>query len=315
MRIFLTGSSGFIGSNLCLQIKDDFDLVGFDLRPPSHNWSNFIGGSLLNGELLKRIFQENRFDAVIHLAALKDASESMKMSDSYMQTNLGGTENLVEAMTLGGCERIVFASSAAVYESSVDEGIILESSRTKPANPYGLSKLKSEEFLLNSFEMGKISPTILRFFNVTGGSSTINSSLKMGDFLSVAVRAALLSKPLSVFGNNFQTADGSAIRDYINVKDVVGAVKSVIEGSQETTKRNTFNVSTGVGSSVLEIIARVEEISGKKIELKFQEARDGEIESSIGSSERLRLAFGWHPTCTLDESIQEVLKTEAARLL
>ena len=310
MRIFLTGSSGYVGTNLILQLQSQYDITGFDTAPSQLTNIDFVQGSLLDIDLLREIFMKTNFDAVIHLGALKDAADSVSKPDLYMQTNVVGTKNLIQSMSENLCKRIIFASSAAVYDSDSGIEMKVESSATTPISPYGLSKLLAEELILDFSDRKIIEPTILRFFNVTGGNCVVNSKLKQKDFISLAVRASILSNSISIYGNRFPTLDGTAIRDYINVSDVVGAIQKVIDGPKQVTNAKIYNVSTGTGVSVLEIINQVQTISGKSIEYKMEAAREGEIGYSVGNSGLLQSDYGWKPKSSLQDSIAQVVESE-----
>lgn len=259
---------------------------------------SIIHGDIRDAVLLERVFAEQHYDAVIHFAGLKAVGESVAEPLKYYEVNVAGSLALLRAMEKANVKKFIFSSSAAVYGTCADLPI-KESASCDPANPYGRSKLIVEEILEGlAHADSSWSVMCLRYFNPIGAHSSgligetpegIPSNLM--PYLTQTV--AGLQKELSVFGNDYPTADGSAVRDYIHVMDLaeghVEALRYVIEKSGMTT----LNLGTGKGYSVLEMIAAFEKTTSEKVPYKICPRRAGDVAACWADSEAAEKILGW----------------------
>jgi UDP-glucose 4-epimerase len=285
MNILVTGGAGYIGSILVehfvkkhsVVILDDLSTGKKELINPK---ATFIHESILNKKQLFKIFSQYKFDLVIHLAAKTVVSESVKKPKLYHQHNVMGTENILLAMQKTNVKKLIFSSSAAVY-GMPSKKIIDENINKKPCNPYGISKLKAEEIIKTS----NVNYAILRFFNVAGTSK----SLKFGmikdkpTLLIPATNNLILhnQKPV-IYGNTYQTKDGTCIRDYVHVEDLIVACEKIIPRLLKN-QSGIYNLGSGKGYSVLEIIQLACKINQAKFIYEIKPKRLGDPDILIAS--------------------------------
>lgn len=258
------------------------------------------------------IFDRYHMDAVIHFAGLKAVGESVQDPLLYYQVNLIGTLNLLESMKWHGCKQLVFSSSATVY-GDPERIPVDESCRTQVTNPYGRTKLMIEE-MLNDLKASD--PTwnicMLRYFNPIGAhpSGTIGENPRgiPNNIMPYLQQVAIGRRPfVTIFGKDYPTVDGTGVRDYLHVQDLaqghVCALQYIMEG-----KTGTFNLGTGKGTSVLELIDALEKASGKTITCQFGERRTGDIATVFADPTRARLELGWVATKTIQEMCEDAWK-------
>lgn len=312
-KILVTGGAGYIGTHLVKNLlKANYDVTVIDNLsagfiepiqiiqeefgdpPNSAGKFEFIKGDLSDTIFLEKIFSRKDIEAVIHLAAKTDAAESVVKPDLYHQENYINSINLVEALTAAGIDKLIFSSTAAVYGNPKYTPID-EKHPTNPTNPYGQTKLDFEKYLARTENLKYI---ILRYFNVGGSdpSGLIGKShLQSQDLIENILKVALNQKSiLKIFGDNYQTPDGTAIRDFIHVEDIAQAHILALKNIADHHGL-IFNLGSEKGFSVKEIIDKASLITGKVIPTQTDEPRAGDIAISVASSQKARQLLGWNP--------------------
>ncbi|MBE2281022.1 MAG: UDP-glucose 4-epimerase GalE [Ignavibacteriaceae bacterium] len=308
--VLVTGGAGYIGSHTVRLLKDKYDVIIFDSLFRGNIESvpqdvKFVKGDLLDKEALNRVFTENKIDSVIHFAGLAYVGESSQKSELYYNVNVNGSFNLFAAMSENGVKEIVFSSTCSIYGNSAQNPID-ESQPPVPSNRYGQTK-RMVELLLKDFELSyNFRYVSLRYFNAAGCSPTGEIGEKHTPephLIPVVVLAALTGATVSVFGNDYNTPDGTCIRDFIHVCDLATAHISALDYLKETKKSEIFNLGSGTGYSVLEIIKKVEELTGLKVKYNILGRREGDPAVLIASSEKAANVLNWKPEYNLDDMI------------
>jgi len=318
MNILVTGGAGYIGSHTCVELLDSgHSVVVIDNLCNSEEESlrrvekitgkklRFYKGDIRNPALLKKIFGENKIDAVIHFAGLKAVGESVKIPLEYYQNNIGGTFTLCEAMRGAGVTNIIFSSSATVY-GSPESVPVREDFPLSATNPYGRTKLMIEEILkdLNVAD-SRWNITLLRYFNPIGahksgliGENPRGIPNNLMPYITQVATGKL--KKLRVFGNDYPTPDGTGVRDYIHVVDLakghVAALKNACSGGV-----HIYNLGTGEGYSVLQVVSAFEKASGVKIPFEIVPRRAGDIAEVYADCSKALTELGWKATLGIDE--------------
>lgn len=315
--ILITGGAGYIGSHLVKNLlRTGCSVIVFDnlssgfIEPIEILRENFplefIKGDLNDKDLLKKVFSENDIGGVCHLSAKIDAAESVEKPDLFHQENYLNGINLVEAMSEAGVNKLVFSSTAAVY-GNPSYTPIDENHPTNPTNPYGQTKLDFEKYLS---EVQNLQYIILRFFNV-GGSDPEGmlgkSHTKSQDLLENIMKVVLGEKPtLEIYGKDYPTPDGTAIRDFVHVQDIVEAHLLALE-VLEQQKGEIFNLGSEKGFSVKEIIDQVALLTNQTVPVVFKDRRPGDIAISVASSKKAKEKLGWHPE---NSNLEKILSTD-----
>jgi len=312
MNILVTGGAGYIGSitNWYLRLLGHTTTI-FDNMANGHKEAigdtPLIIGDLRNREDIASVFQKNTFDAVIHFAALALAGESMEKPYEYYHNNIIGGMNLLEAMRGSTCKTIIFSSTCAVY-GFPKVLPVTEESPIGPTSVYGASKRNFEEVLSWYEKIYGIRYAALRYFNACGalpdGSLGEDHGLET-HIIPIAIKAAQQGMPFSVFGNNYETPDGTCVRDYIHVLDLASAHFKAIEVLQEKPASFAVNLGVGKGYSNLEVIHAVEEVTGKKIAIEYKERRWGDPDAIYANNSKAKTLLGWEPQYTSIASIIE----------
>jgi len=299
----VTGGAGFIGSHLVkLLVRLGHDVVVLDNLSQGHRAAvpdqvTLIEADLANRPALDAVFQSRRFDAVFHFAALSLVGESMRIPLHYCRTNLANAMNLAEAAIAGGCLRFVLSSTAALFNPTADGRPIAEDAVPDPQNAYGDSKLMIERGLAWAEQAHGLKFAALRYFNaagcdhegVLGEDHTPESHL-----IPLTIDATLGRRPpLQVFGSDYPTRDGTAIRDYIHVEDLAAAHLAVLEPLERGSCR--YNLGTGSGTTVREIIDAVARVSGQTVPTQAAPRRAGDPTVLVASSQRFMADTGWAP--------------------
>ena len=323
MNILVTGGAGYIGSHTCVSLYDSgHDVVVVDNLSNSSEISLdrvgqitgrkplFYKADIRDGEALDRIFTENRIDAVIHFAGLKAVGESVSMPLAYYENNIGGTISLVKAMKRHGVKNIIFSSSACVY--GIPESVpISENAKTGCLNPYGWTKLMLEQILSDEHTANPdFNVVILRYFNPVGAhpSGLIGEDPRgipnnlMPYIQQVAV--GRLEK-LSVFGNDYPTRDGTGIRDYIHVCDLADGHVLALNKLKDNPGVVIYNLGTGTGYSVLEMVAAFEKACGKKIPYVISDRRPGDAAEVFADPSFVEKEIGFRTKYGLDEMCRD----------
>ena len=306
-KVLVIGGAGYIGSHVAyellnegysVRIYDDFS-NGLHRRVDG-KFRDIVEGDILDRE--KLIEAMHGIDAVIHLAAKKAVGESVTNPLKYYENNVGGTLNILAAMSVKKVKIIVFSSSAAVYSPN-DKDAVEESDATVPLSPYGATKLLSEQLITSVGEAEKISHISLRYFNVVGSAiSEFGDNSK--DNLVPKVFSALKSgnRP-EIYGASYPTPDGSCIRDYIHVQDLAKAHIAALKRCESDFTSAVYNVGSGRGYSVKEMMAQISESLGRDINPQESPARAGDSPKLIASIEKIKSELAWMPEASLKEMI------------
>lgn len=311
--VLVTGGAGYIGSHTVKALLDaGYDVVVFDDLSRGH--PEFIPGvRLVIGELsdegaLADLFSEKEFDAVLHFASESLVGESVRNPDKYFRRNVTGGIALMSAMVKAGVKKMVFSSSAAVY-GDPESVPIPEAAELKPVSPYGESKVIVERALGWYDKAYGLRSVSLRYFNAAGA----DPSGRLGEdhdpethLIPLVIRAALTGEPLTVFGNDYPTPDGTCIRDYIHVTDLAEAHVLALKALSEGLDTTAMNIGTGRGFSVMEIINAVGEVSGREVPYIVGARRPGDPAVLIAECKRAEETLGWLPT---HSSLQEIVQT------
>lgn len=303
MRILVCGGAGYIGSHLVRHLLHEGHApVVFDNLSTGHRESvpgaQLIVGDVMDPATLARIFGSERIDAVVHLCARSLVGESVSQPYLYYQANVTGTLNLLQAMRHAGVRRLVFSSTAAVY-GAPRTSVIDESHPTEPLNPYGSSKLMVERILADAARACDLRSVTLRYFNAAGADAAgdIGESHHPETHLIPNVLRTVLGHGdgLEVFGTDYETPDGTCIRDYIHVGDLASAHLQALEFMDAHDGAHVFNLGSGRGFSVLEIIRAAEQATGRVIDYRALPRRPGDPAILVASNDRARTALGWEP--------------------
>ena len=330
MNLLLTGGLGYIGGHSAISLSnsghkvflydslinskiDSKDLISKILGKRIY----FEAGDVLETNKLSNIIKEKKIDAVIHFAALKSPSESIQYPLKYYQNNISGTISIIEAMEKSGLNKLIFSSSASVY-GTPKYNPVDEKHAVFPENPYAQSKYISELILRDLVKYKDWEVVILRYFNPIGCHESCNfgefSSNKPNNLLPFLLRVGSgRLDSLEIFGNDFDTIDGTGVRDYIDIMDVAdGHVKSLEyifkENEYDKTKANVFNLGSGVGISVLEMINTFQEIIGRKINYKFVNRRPGDVGKCIANPSLAKEKLSWISSIPIEKSIENSWK-------
>lgn len=321
MAILVTGGAGFIGSHTCVELLNaGYEIVVVDnyynASPKALDRVKELTGKdfksyecdIRDSEGMDRIFKENKIEAVIHFAGLKAVGESCRKPLEYYDNNINGTLKLCDVMRNNGCKNIVFSSSATVYGMN-NVSPLKETMKTGgTTNPYGTTKYMIEIILE---DIAKADPewnvTLLRYFNPIGahksGKIGENPNGIPNNLMPYITQVAIGKLPcLSVFGNDYDTPDGTGVRDYIHVVDLadghVKAIKNILEGNKGV---QIFNLGTGKGYSVLDIIKAFEKATGVKINYKIVDRRPGDIATCYSDASKAKEVLGWEAKLDIED--------------
>jgi len=314
MKILITGGAGYIGSvtNYLLS-KQGHEIVIFDNLVNGHKEAvgdtKLVVGDLRNKEDINRVFETERFDAVIHFAALALAGESMEKPYEYFQNNIYGGLNLLEAMRTHDCANIIFSSTCAVYgypkKLPVTEDMPIE-----PVSVYGASKRMFEELISWYGKVYGIKSAFLRYFNACGalGDGSIGEDhAPETHIIPIALAVAAGKQPVfSLFGRDYDTKDGTCVRDYIHVEDLADAHLLAVQYLLKNNQSLTVNLGIGRGYSNLEVIGAVEKVTGKRLPTQDKPRRWGDPDAIYADNAKAKNLLGWNPKYT---SIESVIQT------
>lgn len=311
-HILVCGGAGYIGSHMVrLLMANGYRVTVFDNLSTGHRaavgGAALIEGDLLDSDALRRAFADERIDAVMHFAALSIVGESVREPVRYYRNNVAGTLNLIEAMRMAGVDRLVFSSTAAVY-GTVRADSIDESQPLQPINPYGASKAMAERAIADACAAYGMRAVALRYFNAAGAdpSGEIGEAHSPETHLVPNVlRAALDGTPVGIFGRDYPTPDGTCIRDYVHVCDLAEAHRLALAYLEAHQGFHAFNLGSGTGFSVLQVLDMARRVSGCAIENQDLPRREGDPSRLVASCERATEALGWSPVCSDLDSIVE----------
>ena len=308
MRLLVTGGAGYIGS-ICSAVALQaghrvtvLDNLGKGHRPAVPAGARLIEGDLLDPAALRSALQGG-IDAVLHCAALIVVPESVARPELYYRNNVVGTLNLVDAMREGGVRRLVFSSTAAVY-GEPEAVPILEDAPAQPANPYGNTKLAMDRMLADDCAAHGLGAVSLRYFNVGGALHGLGEDHHPETHLipNVLAAAAGRAPAIQLFGTDYDTPDGTCIRDYVHIGDLAAAHLLALE-TAAAGRHDVYNLGSGHGYSVREVIAAARRVTGRELEVEERPRRPGDSPRLVASSERIRARLGWVPKHGLDEIV------------
>ncbi|MBN4073454.1 UDP-glucose 4-epimerase GalE [Mariprofundus ferrooxydans] len=315
MNVLVCGGAGYIGSHMVKMLSDSgHHVVTFDNLSTGHRnsvkWGTLVEGDLLNSDDLDVVFSKHPFDAVIHFAARSLVGESEQNPELYYRNNVVGTMNLLDAMHRHGVDRIIFSSTAAVY-GNPETDTISENHPKNPINVYGKSKLMVESILNDYSNAYGISSVCLRYFNAAGADPegmTGERHEPETHLIPNIIRSLLRSgdAELKVFGNDYDTADGTCVRDYIHVNDLCSAhllAAGYLAGHEGAF---TFNLGNGTGFSVMQILRAVEEVAKQAVEFEIQDRRKGDPAVLVADARLAQLELGWEPQYS---DISDIIRT------
>jgi len=330
MRLLVTGGAGYVGAHTCIVLlQAGHDIVVVD------NFSNSdatvlqtvmeIGGRRLcsieadirDRKAMKSVLSEGKFDGILHFAALKSAPESLEQPELYWDVNVGGTAILLEAALAAGVRKFVFSSSAIVYGT---QEIVPtpETAPLRPINPYAWSKLVGEQ-MLDDVGRSRVNfhACSLRYFNPIGNHSSgrigENPKQRATNIFPVILSACRDRKPVNIYGTDYDTRDGSAVRDFIHVMDVAeghsAALKFLVtKEAGAGSDAAIFNLGTGQGSSVRDLVHAMERAAGTTIECRESGRRAGDIAISVANPERSATILGWRARRSLDQACSDAMR-------
>lgn len=315
MKILIPGGAGYIGSHMVRLLQaHNHEVVVLDNFSTGHRWATenveIVEADLLDFEQVNKTFINYSFDGVIHFAAKSIVSESVIDPGIYYRNNVVGTLNLLTAMIDNDVENLIFSSTAAVFGNPLEK-MINEAHQKKPINPYGASKLAVENILQEFSKAYNLNYIIFRYFNAAGAdpSGSIGEAHDPETHLIPNIFKAILAKNdqyLNIYGDNYDTYDGTCIRDYIHVNDISRSHLLGLEWLIQNKTSEDFNLGNGSGFSVKEVINSVEKILNQEIKYEVSERREGDPAILVADSTKAQNILNWKPEYS---SIISILET------
>lgn len=323
-KILVTGGAGYIGSHTCVELLcAGHEVVVLDNLSNSAEEAlvrvqniaskslDFVQGDIRDAQVLDTLFEQHIIDAVIHFAGLKAVGESQQFPAMYFDNNIAGSISLVQAMARAGVYKLVFSSSATVYDEANVSPLNEEMPTGMPNNNYGYTKLVVEQMLQKLAEADeRWSIALLRYFNPVGA----HKSGQMGEdpqgipnnLMPYLTQVAVgRREKLSIFGNDYETADGTGVRDYIHVVDLANAHLCALNNRLHQTGCRAWNIGTGTGSSVLELKNTFEQVNQITIPFEFAPRRAGDVAISFADNARAVAELGWQPKYGLEDMLAD----------
>lgn len=318
MTILVTGGAGYIGSHCVLALlKKEYDVMIYDNLSTGHLETveeikkhgkvDFVQGDLLDRARLEKVLDGKNIEAVIHFAAFSQVGESVKNPEKYYTNNVIGTLNLLSAMLVHNIKKIVFSSTAATYGEPKYIPIDEEHPQS-PINPYGQTKLFIEKIMEDYDKAYGLKSVRLRYFNVAGA----DASNRVGEWHepethlipNILKSTFGASETFKMFGDDYDTKDGTCVRDYINVEDLADAHILALEYLKNGGATNYFNLGTKEGNTVKEVFSACEKVTEKNIPVTILQRRDGDPASLVADNSKAKKVLGWSPKRTLEDSIK-----------
>ena len=301
MKLLVTGGAGYIGSIVASSLLEaGHEVVVLDNLDRGHRQAVPQGARLVVADLLDRPAVDaavsEGFDGALHFAALALVSESVSHPERYYRTNITGTLNLLEAMVFRGVDRLVFSSTCAVY-GEPDEVPISETATPRPINAYGASKLAVDTMIGDFCQAHALGAVSLRYFNVAGARGDLGEDHDPETHLIPNILRAVLgiNPRVEIYGTDYPTPDGTAIRDYIHIDDLSAAHLLALE-TAEAERHKIFNLGNGNGFSVRQVIAAAEAVTGQEIPAREAPRRRGDPPRLVAASQKIRTELGWEPS-------------------
>lgn len=313
MKILFTGGAGYVGS-ACLRhvMASGHQVVAYDNlvegHPEAVNGAPLVIGDIRNADLLERTLSDHQIDAVMHFAAATNVGESVSNPGYHYDNNIGGTLSLLNAMVSTGVNKLLFSSTCATYGLN-PVSPMAENAEQDPCSPYARTKLAVEWMIRDFAETYNIGFTLLRYFNAAGASEdgAFGEYHHPETHLIPLVLENILQgeAQLKVFGSDYDTRDGTCIRDYVHIDDLASAHLLAMEAIEDSSQA-VFNIGTGHGQSVLDIIAACETVSGHRVNYKIVGRRPGDAPELVANPQKLRTELGWQPKYT---HINDIVRT------
>lgn len=323
-KILVTGGAGYIGSHTCVELLTaGHDVVVLDnlsnssvesltrVQQLSGKSLDFVEGDIRDGEILDQLFAQHTIDVVIHFAGLKAVGESQQIPLTYFDNNITGSLNLVKAMERAGVFKLVFSSSATVYDEANTSPLNEEMPTGMPSNNYGYTKLIVEQMLQKlSMADERWSIALLRYFNPVGA----HKSGRIGEdpqgipnnLMPYVTQVAVgRREKLAIFGQDYDTVDGTGVRDYIHVVDLANAHLCALNNRLAATGCRAWNIGTGQGASVLQIKNTFEQVNGIAIAFEFAPRREGDVATSFADNTRAVTELNWQPQYGLEDMLAD----------
>lgn len=308
--ILVTGGAGYIGSHTNKALNEvGYDTIVLDNLANGYEefvkWGEFVNGNIGSSQIAE-IFENNDIDAVMHFAAFSSVAESVRQPQKYLKNNYKNTLNLLRLMREYGVDKFIFSSTAAVY-GNPEKIPITEEQNLKPINPYGHSKFLTEKALEREAEKGDFNYISLRYFNAAG----CDFDCEVGELhypethlIPLVLDAAMgLRDSISIFGTDYDTPDGTCVRDYIHVNDIADAHIRAYEYLKDGNSSDVFNLGNSKGYSVKEIIENCKKVTGKDFTVNIDERREGDPDILVADSTKIREKLGWEPKHDLETII------------
>ena len=303
MKILLTGGAGYIGSHVLLSILeqghkvvviDDLSTGNKNLIPEK---IELINCNINDEEKISKVLQQQKFDILLHFAGFIKVEESVQNPKKYFINNTENAIKLFETCYKHDLNNIVFSSTAAAYGNPINNSSIQENSELKPLNPYGESKVKTENYLIQNKH--KYNSIILRYFNVAGADPNFRSGLisdKPTHLIKILSEVVVGKRDkISIYGNDYNTSDGTAVRDYIHVSDLADIHLKAASYLLTNKTTDIFNCGYGKGYSVLEVVNAANKLYKNSINFKFDKRRPGDSEQLVSNVDKLHQHFDWMP--------------------
>ena len=303
MAILVCGGAGYIGSHINKALhQEGYETVVFDSLIYGHweavKWGTFVKGDLANPDDLEAVFRDHDIDAVFHFAAFTYVGESVEDPEKYYYNNVGNTLNLLKVMRKHGCNKIIFSSTCATY-GEPEKLPLTEDMPQHPINPYGATKLMVERIFKDYHAAYGLEFVVLRYFNAAGADpdGEIGESHNPETHLIPLVLDAASGKraDIKVFGTDYDTPDGSCIRDYVHVTDLASAHLLALHHLEAGRGSDFFNLGNAQGTSVLEVVEAARRVTGRDFKATMTERRPGDPPKLVGSSEKAMRVLGWRP--------------------
>jgi len=313
--ILVFGGAGYVGSHACKALAvAGYTPISFDNLSNGHDWAvkwgPLVVGDVLNPDDLDAAFEAYKPDAVMHFAALIEVGESVKYPEEFQRTNVTGTLNVLQAMARAKVDRIVFSSTCAVH-GDVGDDLICETSPIAPISPYAKTKAEVEGLLVDFSLSHGLKAVALRYFNASGAD--LDGELgeahdPESHLIPIACQAALGQRDgMFIYGDDYDTLDGTCLRDYIHVTDLAAAHVKALERLASTTPGvEAFCLGGGIGSSVREVLDCVKKISGVDFKVTMQDRRPGDAPSLVADVSKAKTVLGWTP---LHSDLQTIIQT------
>ena len=302
MKVLVTGGAGYIGSVVTEELLNaGHEPVLYDSMVKGHAAAIppdvlVVRGDVRDTALLERTLRDERIEAVIHLAGLIEAGLSVLYPEQFFAANVGGSASVCEAMCAAGVRRLVFSSTGALYGNS-NATPFSEETPADPENPYAESKLMVEWMLATIAPARDLACTALRYFNAAGATERNGEAHEPETHLIPLILGAVeRNAPVSIFGTDYPTSDGTTIRDYVHISDLARA--HLLALTRDESGLRIYNVGTGIGYSVRQVVTAAREVTGIDFPIREEPRRPGDQIASVASAERIRAELGWEPRFT-----------------